>query len=66
MYRTTAAPTPPLMLDPSAYTWMEAVFTLSYVMAVSSFWEMSVSKVGVQDGWRWEGWMVSISPDLRL
>ena len=35
IHRTTAAPTVLSMLDLSAYNWMEAVFALSYVIAVS-------------------------------
>ena len=66
MYSAAAAPTPPSMLELSAYIWTEALFALLYVTVASSFWRINVLNMGIQDGWRQVGQMVSMSPALRL
>ena len=66
MYSAAAVPMPPSILDPSAYIWTEAVFALLCAMVAYLFWVINLLTVGIQDGWKQEGWMVSISPALKL
>ena len=66
MNNTAAAPTPLSMLDPLLYIFTDPMFALSYVMVASFSWWMHVLNGAVQDGWRWERRMVSISPAFNL